>query len=166
MTGVRPLGMTPDEQKLLRKQLTSAMSGRESHIDFESAVKNFPADLRGAKPPGAPHTAWQLLEHMRIAQNDILEFSRNPRYQSPKWPEEYWPETETPPSEEAWDASVRAFEKDASALKQLLQSGDLFTPFKHAEGQTLLREALVLANHNSYHLGQLVFLEKMLTGRR
>jgi hypothetical protein len=155
--------MSIDDQKLLRKQLLTAMSGCESHIDFESAVKNFPAHLRGAKVRGASHTPWQLLEHMRLAQNDILEFSRNPHYKSPSFPEGYWPETESPPSEKAWDASVRAFEKDAKEMKELIESGDLSTPFKHGNGQTLLREALVLASHNSYHLGQLMLLKKMLS---
>ncbi len=154
--------MSTDEEKLLRTQLVTALSGRESHIEFASVVKNFPEELRGAKPNGVPHTAWQLLEHMRIAQNDILEFSRNPQHKSPKFPEGYWPEAEAPPTEEAWDASIRAFEKDEKELKQLVQTGDLFTPFKHGEGQTLLREALVVANHNSYHLGQLAFLKKTL----
>lgn len=148
----------------LRKQLITSISGREAHIDFASAVKDFPPALRGLKPAGAPHTAWQLLEHMRIAQHDILEFSRDPNYKSPEWPEGYWPESEAPPDPKAWDSSVRALEHDARELHKLIEDSrqDLFKPFPHGDGQNLLREALLVASHNSYHLGQLVFLKKML----
>ena len=146
----------------LRSQIVTAMSGRESHIDFDSAVKDFPIEARGKKPAGAPHSAWELLEHLRIAQHDILEFSRNPKHKSPKWPEGYWPKTEAPPDDKAWHASIASFKKDASELDQLVQDPhqDLTKPFEHGDGQTLLREALLVATHNSYHLGQLVFLKK------
>lgn len=157
--------MDNDQLSVLRKQLVSAIGGRESHIDFRSVIKDFPQHLWGKKPSGAPHSAWQLLEHMRIAQQDILEFSRNPNHDSPKFPEGYWPETDAPPNEQAWARSIHQFEKDERELKQLIESADLFTPFPHGQGQTLLREALVLANHNSYTLGQLMFLKKTLAGK-
>jgi hypothetical protein len=156
--------MNDEQQTALRKQLLEAITGHEAHIDFHSVVKNFPADARGKKPAGAPHSAWELLEHMRITQHDILEFSRNPKHQSPKFPEGYWPKSEAPPNGEAWDASVRQFEKDSEELKHLIQTEDLFKPFPHGQGQTLLRETRLVANHNSYELGQLVFLKRMLTG--
>jgi uncharacterized damage-inducible protein DinB len=151
-------------ESALRKQLVTSISGRESHIDFGSALGDFPPELRGVKPSGAPHTAWQLLEHMRIAQHDILEFSRDPKYKSPKWPDEYWPKTQAPPDAKAWDASVEAFQDDARELDNLIQDAqqDLFKPFPHGDGHNLLREALLVATHNSYHLGQIVFLKKML----
>ncbi len=150
----------------LRRQLVDAMRGHQAHIDFDSAVKDFPPEIRGVKPPEAPHTAWQLLEHMRSAQHDILEFSRNPHYKSPKWPDEYWPETEAPPSNEAWLNSVKSFRQDAEEMAKLVgdPQKDLFEPFAHGDGQTLLREALLVASHNSYHLGQLLFLKKTLLG--
>jgi hypothetical protein len=154
--------MSNDDLKTLRKQLISALSGGESHLTFDQVVKDFPAEARGAKPGGAPHTAWQLIEHMRIAQWDILEFSRNPKHESPEFAEGYWPKTEAPPNDAAWNESVQAFQSDLMALEKLLQQSDLFTPFKHGEGQTFLREALLVANHNSYQLGQLVFLKRML----
>jgi hypothetical protein len=157
--------MKDDELQALREQLVSVARGTESHIDFDSVVRNFPPPIRGAKPEGAPHSAWELLEHMRIAQSDILEFSRNPEHKSPSWPEGYWPDTDTPSHEGAWDQSVRAFEKDAKEMEELIRTGDLFARFPHGQGQTLLREAVVLGNHNSYHLGQLVSLKKMLTGK-
>lgn len=156
--------MSGKQTDLLREQLLIALKGDQSHLDFASALNDFPAGSRGEKPPGAPHSAWQLLEHLRIAQRDILEFSRNPKHKSPQWPEGYWPAVEAPPDAQAWDASVEAFTKDARAFAKLVQDedGDLFKPFPHGDGQNLLREALVLAAHNSYHLGQLVFLKKIL----
>jgi len=156
--------MTKTESAHLREQLLHALRGDQSHITFASAVAGFPPDKLGAKPAGAPHSAWQLLEHLRIAQHDILEFSRNPKYKSPKWPEEYWPESEAPPDAQAWDATVKAFQRDARALEKLVkdEEQDLWKRLEHGEGQTLLREVLTASAHHSYHLGQLVFLKKML----
>lgn len=156
--------MTNDESVQLRQQLVDAIRGHQAHLDFDAAVKSFPANLRGVKPAGATHTAWQLLEHIRIAQHDILAFSRDATHKSPKWPEGYWPSTEAPPSATAWDKSVAAVRRDGLAFNALVQdpSSDLLKPFAHGEGQTLLREALLVASHNSYHLGQLVYLRKML----
>jgi hypothetical protein len=156
--------MSKDESVALRQMLVDAIRGHQAHLDFDSVVKDFPPQARGAKPAGTPHTAWQLVEHMRIAQRDILDFSRDPKHKSPEWPEGYWPSTEAPPDTKAWDASIRGFRKDAHEFNGLLQdlTQDLFKPFEHGDGQTLLREALLTASHNSYHLGQLVFLKKML----
>jgi DinB superfamily len=156
--------MDKDESVALRQMLVDAIRGHQAHLDFDSALKDFPPHARGIKPAGAPHTAWQLVEHMRIAQRDILDFSRDPKHKSPEWPEGYWPSTEAPPKDKAWDTTVRAFRKDAREFETLVQdlTQNLFKPFDHGEGQTLLREALLVASHNSYHLGQLVFLKKML----
>jgi len=156
-----------DQSATLRRQLVDAMSGRQAHVDFDSAVKEFPVEARGIKPGHAPHTAWQLLEHMRIAQHDILDFSRNPNYRELTWPDEYWPKSEAPPDDAAWDRSVANYRQEAQELAKLISDAkhDLFEPFSHGDGQTLLREALLVANHNSYHLGQLVYLKKMLTAQ-
>jgi hypothetical protein len=156
--------MTPDQNKPLREQLLHALRGDQSHIDFESVVSDLSAELAGVKPKGAPHTAWQLLEHMRIAQHDILEFSLNPKHKSPKWPEGYWPKTEAPPDNQAWETTIATFRKEAKAMEDLMLNADqdLFKPIEGGSGQTLLREVLVLAAHNSYHLGQLMYLKKML----
>ena len=136
---------------------------KEAHLNFEQAVANFPAALRGKKPKGAPHTAWQLLEHMRLAQEDILDFSRNPNYEERKFPDDYWPATDAPPDEEAWDRSTRQFWQDLQAMGSLVaKEENLFAEIPHGQGQTFLREALLVADHNAYHLGQLVFLRKML----
>ena len=149
----------------LRSQLVDAMRGHQAHIDFDSAVADFPVEARGQKPRNAPHTPWQLLEHMRIAQHDILEFSRHPKHQSPEWPDEYWPKTDAPPNAQAWDNTIREYQSDARELNQLVQDlqNDLFKPIEGGDGQTLLREARLVAAHNSYHLGHLVFLNKMIT---
>lgn len=156
--------MNANEDKALREQLLQALRGDQSHIDFDSAIAGLPAELSGVKPEAAPHTAWQLLEHMRMAQHDILEFSRNPTHKSPKWPEGYWPPAATPPDKKAWELSAASFRKEAQEMADLISSPsqDLFAPIEGGTGQTLLREALVLAAHNSYHLGQLMYLKKIL----
>lgn len=138
-----------------------------AHLTFDEAVTGFPAELRGRKPDGAPHTPWQLLEHLRIAQWDILDFSRNPKYQEMKWPEDYWPKTAAPPDAEAWDKSVEQFRQDLDTLVDLISdpAADLTARLPHGSGQTLLREALLVADHNSYHLGQLVYARKTLEGK-
>lgn len=153
----------PNDQKL-REQLVALLRGGNAHVDFKQAVAGLPPRLRGAKPKGAPHTPWQLLEHLRIAQWDILEFSRNPKHVSPAFPDGYWSETEAPPSNDAWDKSIRAFEKDLRAMERLVKdpSSDLYARIPHGEGQTLLREALLVADHNAYHLGQLVLIRRLL----
>jgi uncharacterized damage-inducible protein DinB len=156
--------MLDDPPTALRQHVVNLLRLRGAHADFDAAVADLPPRLRGVKPDGFPHTAWQLLEHLRIAQWDILEFSRDARHVSPKWPEGYWPAHEAPPDEAAWDRSIEQFRRDAQAMEALVRDpkSDLFTPFPHGDGQTLLREALLVADHNSYHLGQLVALRKML----
>jgi hypothetical protein len=150
--------------KALREQLVKLLGSSEAHVDFETAIADLPADLRGAKPAGIPHSPWRLLEHMRIAQWDILEFSRNAKHVSPKFPEGYWPAGDAPPNTAAWDKSVAAFRADLKAMQNLVNdsSKDLSAPIAHGQGQTLLREALLLADHNSYHLGQLIAVRRAL----
>ena len=148
----------------LREQVLRLLSGGEAHADFDSAIGDWPVQLAGAKVANFPHTAWMLLEHMRIAQWDILEFSRNPKHVSPKWPEGYWPTSEAPADEKAWTTAIAEFKKDMRAMEQLVanRKSDLCAKFPWGDGQTLLREALLLADHNSYHLGQLVMLRKSM----
>jgi uncharacterized damage-inducible protein DinB len=153
-----------DSDKSLRKHLLYLLGGGGAHISFREAIAAFPAKARGAKPKGAAHTAWQLLEHMRIAQWDILVFSRNPKHVSPDWPGGYWPARAAPLSARAWQRSVRAFEADLKAMEKLVASSktDLHARIPHGDGQTILREVLLVADHNSYHLGQLVLLARLL----
>jgi hypothetical protein len=148
----------------LREHLVSLLTGGNAHTTFEDAVKNMPAEQRGKRPKGAEHSPWQLLEHLRIAQWDILEFSRDAKHKSPKWPEEYWPKSPVPPDEKAWDKSVRAFRRDLKTLCALVSdpNTDLYAKIPHGDGQTILREVLLTADHNAYHLGQLVLVRKLL----
>jgi DinB superfamily len=148
----------------LRKQLVELLSSHNAHADFEAAVADLGPELRGRKASGSPFTAWQLLEHLRIAQSDILEFSRDAKHVSPKWPEGYWPKSEAPPDAKAWDRSVKAFRADLDAMKKLVSDPavDLFARIPHGTGQTILREALLVADHNAYHIGQLVLVRKLL----
>jgi hypothetical protein len=148
----------------LRKHLLELLKGGGAHTDFDSAVARFPVAKAGDTPSGAPHSAWQLLEHLRIAQWDILEFSRDPKHVSPKWPEGYWPESASPPAKTAWSQSVRSFRSDLKSMMDLVAdpANDLTAPIPHGDGQTLLREALLVADHNAYHIGQLLFLRQLL----
>jgi hypothetical protein len=151
-------------ESVLREHLVSLLTAGNAHTTFNDAVKNMPVELRGKRPKGVDHSAWEILEHLRIAQSDILEFSRDAKHKSPKWPEEYWPKRPAPPDEKAWDKSVRAFRKDLKTMCALVsdEKTDLYAKIPHGDGQTILREALLTADHNAYHLGQLVLVRKML----
>lgn len=151
----------------LRQHLLNLLTKAEAHVDLRTILSEFPPELRGRRPTGSPHTAWQLLEHMRIAQWDILEFSLNASHTSPKWPEEYWPKTEAPPEAKAWEQSVRQFLADLDSVCEMIKDAkrDLFAKIPHGDGQTYLREALLVADHNAYHLGQLVMVRRILEGR-
>ncbi|HXO21916.1 MAG TPA: DinB family protein [Thermoanaerobaculia bacterium] len=153
-----------ENEQSLREQLTQLLHAGHAHASFDDTVAGLAPKLQGAKPDGAPYSPWQLLEHLRLGQWDILEFSRDPKHVSPKWPEGYWPATQSPPDDKAWDQSVEAFRRDLKAFEDLLADpqNDLFEPFPHGKGQTLLREALLLADHNSYHLGQIVLVRRLL----
>jgi hypothetical protein len=149
---------------ILREHVLELLSGKEAHADFEAAIGDWPVQLAGAKVANFPHTAWMLLEHMRIAQWDILDFSRNPKHVSPKWPEGYWPTSDAPANEKAWTTAIVEFKNDMRAMEQLVanRKSNLYAKLPWGDGQTLLREALLLADHNSYHLGQLVMLRKCM----
>jgi len=159
-------GMIMQDQ-LLRNHVLHLLKGGEAHLSFDNAIADFPSRLRGKKPPGAAHTAWQLLEHMRIAQWDILEFSRNPKHLSPDFPSGYWPQTEAPPDDAARNKSVGAFRGDLASMQKIVEDTkrDLFARIEHPEAKaahTLLREALLVADHNAYHLGQILLLRRLL----
>ena len=153
-----------DSIQSLRAELDTLLAGGHAHATFDDAVKDFPAELRGATAKGVPHSAWELLEHMRIAQWDMLEFSRDPKHVSPEWPGGYWPKNAAPAAAAAWDESVATFLEDLAAMRKLVADPgvDLFTPFPHGDGQNLLREALQVADHNAYHIGEIVFLRRIL----
>src|SRR5262249_30895693 len=148
----------------MRSQLADALDWGHAHADFDKAVKDFPPALRGRVVEGLPHSPWQVVEHLRIAQQDILDFSRNPNYQERKWPDEYWPGSPEPPDEKAWDKSVAAFRRDRAAMKRLTEDPKvkLDKRIPHGEGQTYLREILLLIDHNAYHVAELVMLRRLL----
>jgi DinB superfamily len=156
--------MNKDHEQSLRKHLVELLGGGSAHAKFEDVIKGLPTKLRGTKAANFPHSPWMLLEHLRLAQWDILEFSRKAKHVSPEWPSGYWPKTEAPPSAAAWNKSVQQFRRDLKAMQSLVanRKTDLFAKIPWGDGQTILREALLVADHNAYHLAQLVDLRRML----
>ena len=154
---------TQNDQSL-RDQLLELLSGGNAHLSFEDLIKDFPVEKCGQQIEGLPYTAWQVLEHMRIAQWDILEFSRDANHVSPKWPKGYWPDADEVGSADFWNESVSKFRNDLKAMQDLVSdpANDLFAKIPHGTGQTLLREALLLADHNSNHLGALILMSRIL----
>lgn len=164
MTKQEP-ALSANNDKALREHLLYLLRGGGAHVDFETVVADFPVELVNRKVEHIPYTPWQLLEHMRIAQWDILEFSRSARHVSPKWPDGYWPADESKPGAEDWQRSVEAFRADLKEMERLLEDSsiDLFAAIAHGNGQTILREALLVADHNAYHLGVLSTLKRILS---
>lgn len=158
----------PTEDRALRDTLIELLRGAGAHADAKTTLADFPADKRALKPNGSPHNAWQLLEHTRIALDDLLDFCFNPQYAAPKWPDAYWPKHETPDSAAQWDKSVAALLAGLKAFEHMIGDGksNLYAKIPWGEGQTLLREALLAADHTSYHLGQIVLLRKQLDAWR
>ena len=155
-----------DEHQALRDHLLELLSGGSAHLGFEPAIEGLSPELAGKKAAGLPHTPWQLLEHLRIAQWDLLEFCRNPDHLSPSWPDGYWPEGEAPADEAAWHRSVEAFRRDLQEVKDLVADPktDLYAKVPWGDGQSILREVLLVADHNAYHLGQIVAVRQGLGG--
>lgn len=154
----------PTDDRILRKQLVEFLRGASAHADFDTAVKDFPEEHYGTKPHGAPYSAWQLLEHIRIALHDILDFSVNPKYVTMKWPEDYWPEEAAPASAKEWKASVKAVKEDLAEFEKMAgdPASNLYAEIPWGDGQNVLREILLAGDHTSYHLGQIVLLRKQL----
>lgn len=148
----------------LRSQLERLLDWQDAHVGFDAATAGIPSEQLGMQPSDLPYSPWQLVEHMRLTQRDILEFCRDPAYEEPSWPDEYWPADPQPPSLEAWEASIEAFRSDRAALQELARDGslDLFSAIPHGAGQTYLRELLLAAGHTAYHVGQLVVVRRLL----
>lgn len=148
----------------LREQLVWLIETGHAHIRFEDAIADLPSEFRGQSPTHVDHSPWQLLEHLRLCQWDILEFSRNANHISPDFPDGYWPNADGPPTESAWEESIAAFLADRQGMVDLVRdpATDLFRPIPHGDGQTILREALLVADHNAYHIGQLIIVRKAL----
>ena len=151
-------------EQALREQLLKVIDWEEAHVPFDRAVKGIPPSMRGVVPNGWEHSAWQLVEHIRIAQADILEFSITATYKAKKWPDDYWPKASAPRNAAAWSKSIAEVRKDRKKLQQLAKNPriDLTAEIPHGTGQTYLREILLVAAHNSYHIGQIVSLRKQL----
>jgi hypothetical protein len=152
------------DEKTLREYLGRALSWQEAHVDWKAAVRDIPSKDLGKRPKGAPHSPWELLEHMRLATWDILGFSRDRKHVSPEWPAGYWPAKPAPPNAAAWQKSVKALQHDLGEMRKLVLDPkvDLLAPIPSGSGQTILREALLIADHNAYHLGQLVLVRRLL----
>jgi hypothetical protein len=153
-----------DRDEVLREHLIELLDGGKAHLRYDEVVKGWPVEQRGVRPEGSDHSPWEVLEHLRICQRDMLDFSRDEDHESPQWPAGCWPKAQEPPSDEAWDDSVAAFRSDLAAMLKLVEdeAQDLYKPFPWGDGQTLLREAMVIADHNGYHLGELMALKKRL----
>lgn len=153
-----------DRDAVLRGHLLELLDGGSAHLDFEAAVGGLDPKSWGARPEGLPYSPWQLLEHLRICQRDILEFSRSAGHPKLDWPADYWPDSQAPPDDLAWDRTIAAFREDAGAFRDLVAdpATDLIAPFSWGTGQTVAREAMLLADHNAYHLGQLVVVRRLL----
>jgi hypothetical protein len=153
-----------DREAALRDHLSRVLAWQDAHGTFEAAVDGVPPSHRGRLPQGLPYSPWQLLEHLRITQHDILDFCRNPNYAELHWPDDYWPKSAAPPSDSAWDESVRGFLEDRDAMQALAADGsvDLLATIPHGDGQTYLREILLVADHTSYHVGQLIAVRRVL----
>jgi uncharacterized damage-inducible protein DinB len=152
------------DESMTRELLSRLLDWEDARVGFDAAISGIPPRYRGVKPAGAPHTLWQLLEHIRIAQHDILDFSVNASYREQKWPDDYWPRREKPPSAAAWERSVKQVRRDRRALQRLAASRRLALTDRipHGSGQTYARELVLVADHNAYHVGQIVLLRQLL----
>jgi uncharacterized damage-inducible protein DinB len=153
-----------DVNARLRAQVSAALGWEDAHAGFESAVADVPPDFRGRRPAGSPHSLWELVEHLRLTQYDILDFCRNTAYVEQTWPDDYWPRTPEPPSDDAWRDGVAGVRRDREALQEFVERDDvdLFARIPHGTGQTYLREALLVIDHSAYHVGQIVLTRRLL----
>ena len=151
-----------DQHKILIDELEKLLNGGNAHAGFEDAIEGLPSNLRGAKPGNLPYSIWQLVEHIRIAQWDMLEFSKNEKHDSPAWPDGYWVKETEPAGEAAWEKSVRQINDDREEFIRLLKGGDIYGAIPHGDGQTILREALQIADHNAYHIAEIIVIRRLL----
>jgi DinB superfamily len=148
----------------VREQLSKLLAWEDAHVGFDTVVADIPPELRGKRPAGTPHSPWELVEHLRITQRDILDFCRNPDYEEMSWPADYWPTSPAPPTADAWDESIDQFRRDRKALQDLAEDPaiDLAARIPHGSGQTYFRELVLVADHTSYHVGALVLVRRLL----
>lgn len=151
-----------DQHKILISELVPLLKGGNAHASFKDAIKDLPAEVRGTKPDKLPYTIWQLVEHIRIAQWDMVQFSREAKHKSPKWPDEYWVEETTPKDDEEWNKSIKQIDDDLDKFISLLSNEDIYEPIAHGVGQNILREALQIADHNAYHIAEIIIIRRQL----
>jgi hypothetical protein len=153
-----------DQSEILREQLVKLLDWQDAHVNFDAAVEGIPLLLQGVRPEGLPYSPWELLEHMRLTQSDILNFFQNPEYKAPEWPDEYWPKATSPPTQNDWQESINAFRADRQSIQSLIADPalDLYAKIPHGDGQTYLREVLLVADHSAYHVGELIALRRLL----
>lgn len=151
-------------ESVLRDHLGRLLAWEDAHVGYDAAVAKVPQELRGTRPANLPYSAWELIEHLRITQEDILDFCRNPDYRERAWPDDYWPSSAKPPSDAAWDESIRRYRNDRQALQAMAADSklDLAARIPHGTGQTYLRELILVADHSAYHVGQLVMVRRLL----
>ena len=151
-----------NQHKILISELSILLQGGNAHASFHDAVKGLKPELRGIKPDNMPYSIWQLVEHIRIAQWDMMQFCKDANHQSPKWPDEYWPEELAPKDEDAWSGALKQIDSDLDEFIALLEHGDIYQPLEHGDGQSILREALQIADHNAYHIGEIIVIRRLL----
>jgi len=150
------------QHDILIDELVKLLEGGSAHASFKDAIKGLPADMRGIVTNKLPYSIWQIVEHIRIAQWDMLEFSKDGSHESPKWPDDYWPKEAAPASDAAWKKSIKQIETDLEEFISLMKKADIYKPIAHGDGQTILREALQIADHNSYHTAEIVVIRRLL----
>jgi hypothetical protein len=151
-----------DQHKILIGELTKLLLGGNAHVSLQDALKGMQPELRGVKPDHLPYSAWQLVEHIRIAQWDMLQFCRDAEHKSPKWPDDYWPHENAPKDESAWNASLSQINSDLDEFIELMEHSDIYQKLQHGDGQTILLEALQIADHNAYHIGEIIAIRRFL----
>lgn len=150
------------QHKTLVSELTKLLLGGSAHISFRDAIKGLNPKLRGVKPDNMPYSIWQLVDHIRIAQWDMLQFSKDADHKSPEWPDEYWPTESEPADDDAWKGAIEQINSDLDEFIELLEHSDIYQPLEHGDGQSILREALQIADHNSYHIGEIIAIRRVL----
>jgi len=153
-----------NQSDILREQLIKLLDWQDAHVNFDAAVENIPPSSQGVRPEGLPYSPWELLEHLRVTQNDILNFCQNPEYKAPEWPDEYWPKATSPLTQNDWQESIDAFRADRQSIQSLIADPalDLYAKIPHGDGQTYLREVFLVADHSAYHVGELIAVRRLL----
>lgn len=159
---IQKISLMENQHKILIEELTKLLLGGNAHVSLQDALKGLDPKLRGIKPENMPYSVWQLVEHIRIAQWDMLQFSKDADHKSPKWPDDYWPKEIAPQSDDMWNGSIKQINSDLDEFIELMEHSDIYHVLQHGEGQTILREALQIADHNAYHIAEIIAIRRIL----